>query len=513
MKAIRSLCAISLLLAAAGSLAAQDNPWKDGDNITGIRVGKAPARQSSALLFGKVEEGGFRPAYEASSYWKTGIRANTEVHEGKLSMAGSFAFSQKEGKDMMRSMFVHPGLYPFDLIEFTPGPKTLQTYTFDGGAAWEFSPRWTLGGKVLFEADNYSKRKDLRHTNYYQDITVLPALKYRFGPDESIHVGLNGCYRSKSESVKGEQLGASGETYEAFLDKGMMYGTRQVWDGDGVHLTSLGVDRFPVREQTWGAAVQASVAEDVYGEFSYTRSSGEVGEKGYVWMRFPGEQVVARLTYRNADREHFTDIVRLELKSNLQYLDEFVVDRQNEGGVMTPVSYTDDPKELSRRHTRGVTFRYDLYGKGSLKWLPHLQASVNRTWITEKATPVYPYTDSLGVDIYTCAVSADFLAGRFLLGIGLNYMGGKADQPGLRSIDPAVPEEKPYRLEGDWVRRMEYMTADRLGTTLSVRYPFSLGSVKGLFVGAEASWIQGFGVELLPGSNRKSATLQCGIKF
>ena len=83
----------------------------------------------------------------------------------------------------------------------------------------------------------------------------------------------------------------------------------------------------------------------------------------------------------------------------------------------------------------------------------------------------------------------------------------------MRSIDPSIPVEKPYRLEGDWVRRMEYMTADRLGVTLSARYGFALGSVKGLFVGAEVSWVHGFHIEHLPGADRKSATLQCGINF
>ena len=508
MKATRSLCTISLLLAAAWSLAAQVNPWKDGDNITGIRVGEHPARQSSAMLFGSVENGGFRPAYEAASFWKTGIRAGTEVHEGSVSLAGNFSFTQKEGKDMMRSMFVHPGLYPFDLMEFTPGPKTLQTYCFDGGLAWGFSQRWTVGGKVRFEADNYAKRKDLRHTNYYQDITVLPAVKYSFGPEGKLHIGLNGYYRSKSESVQAEQLGASGETYDVFLDKGMMYGTREVWDGDGVHLAEAGVNRFPVREQTWGGAIQGSYEENLYGEIAYTRSFGEVGEKGYVWMRFPGEQFIGRLTYL-VEKYNYRGVFRLELKSNLQHLNEFVVDRENSGGVVTPVSYTDDPKELSRRHTRSVQFRYDH----SSRSLPFLSISAKRTWITEKATPLYPYADSLGVDIYSCSVAVNYPLGRFQVGAKVDYAGGKADQPGLRNVDPSVSVEKPYRLEGDWVRRMEYMTADRIGLTVSVRYGFALGSVTHLFLGAEASWMHGFQIEVLPGSDRKSATLQCGISF
>ena len=437
MKAIRSLCTISLLLAAAWSLAAQVNPWKDGDNITGIRVGKHPARQSSALLFGSMENGGFRPAFEAASFWKAGVRAGTEVHEGSVSLAGNFSFTQKEGKDMMRSMFVHPGLYPFDLIEFTPGPKTLQTYSFDGGIAWGFSERWTVGGKVRFEADNYAKRKDLRHTNYYQDITVLPAVKYSFGTDRKLHIGLNGCFRSKSESVQAEQLGASGQTYDVFLDKGMMYGEREVWDGDGVHLAEAGVNRFPVREQTWGAAIQASYDAGLYGEFAYSRSFGEV---------------TARLTYLT-EKGNYKGIFRLELKSNLQHLNEFVVDRENTGGVVTPISYTGDPKELSRRHTRSFLFRYDLYSPK----LPHLMVLARRSWVTETATPAYPYADSLGVNIYSCSVAADYPVGRFLLGMKVDYA--------HRPVDPRRKTLSPGRRLGapDGIHDRRSPRADALG--------------------------------------------------
>ena len=78
-------------------------------------------------------------------------------------------------------MFIHPGFYPVDVLEFTPGHKDLQTHAFMGGIATDIAPNWRLGGKIDFSAANYSKRKDLRHTNYRLDLTVAPSVMYHSG--------------------------------------------------------------------------------------------------------------------------------------------------------------------------------------------------------------------------------------------------------------------------------------------------------------------------------------------
>ena len=78
-------------------------------------------------------------------------------------------------------MFIQPGFYPVDILEFTPGRKDLQRYAFMGGIASDIAPNWRLGGKIDFAASNYSKRKDLRHTNYRLDLKVAPSVMYHSG--------------------------------------------------------------------------------------------------------------------------------------------------------------------------------------------------------------------------------------------------------------------------------------------------------------------------------------------
>ncbi len=106
-----------------------------------------------------------------------------------------------------------PGFYPVDILEFTPGRKDLQTYTFMGGIATDISPNWRLGGKIDFAASNYSKRKDVRHTNYRLDLKVAPGIMYHSG---ELAIGLSYIFGKNSESVKAEVIGTAENSYNAF---------------------------------------------------------------------------------------------------------------------------------------------------------------------------------------------------------------------------------------------------------------------------------------------------------
>lgn len=82
---------------------------------------------SYAELYGKNNHGDFRNYYEADKLWSAGAVAKSITHLKKYSLIGSFSFDHTSGKDMSGSMFIHPGFYPVDLLEFTPGRKDLQT--------------------------------------------------------------------------------------------------------------------------------------------------------------------------------------------------------------------------------------------------------------------------------------------------------------------------------------------------------------------------------------------------
>lgn len=250
---------------------------------------------SYAELYGKNNHGDFHHSYEAEKSWNAGAIAKSITHLKGYSLTGSFSFDHTSGKDMSGSMFIQPGFYPVDILEFTPGRKDLQRYAFMGGIASDIAPNWRLGGKIDFAASNYSKRKDLRHTNYRLDLKVAPSVMYHSG---DLAIGFSYMFSKNSESVKAEVIGTTENSYNAFLDKGLMYGAYEAWDGSGIHLSESGINGFPIKELSNGGALQLQWKR-FYGDIEYTYSSGSAGERDAIWFKFPTHRIASHLSYHS----------------------------------------------------------------------------------------------------------------------------------------------------------------------------------------------------------------------
>ena len=155
------------------------NFWNSGRNAAGLRQDTVTV--SYAGVAGEYETGGFRDYWEAESSWSAGAMAGTITHLDRISMSGTFSFENFSGEGMCGSMSARPGYYPVDVLEFTPGGKTRQTYSFSGGISADAGSHWRIGGKIEYTGMNYTKRKDLRHTNYLLDMTVVPSAMYHDG--------------------------------------------------------------------------------------------------------------------------------------------------------------------------------------------------------------------------------------------------------------------------------------------------------------------------------------------
>ena len=69
-------------------------------------------------------------------------------------------------------------------------------------------------------------------------------------------IGFSYIFGKNSESVKAEEIGTAATSYYAFLDKGLMYGAYETWEGSGIHLNESGMNGFPIKELSHGAAAQ-----------------------------------------------------------------------------------------------------------------------------------------------------------------------------------------------------------------------------------------------------------------
>ena len=473
----------------------RSNFWNESGNITGVR--QDTVSRSYAEAYGGYEGGKFRDTWQAAEGWKVGAATASIQHMEKMSLAGSFSFEQTEGYDMCGSMFIKPGFYPVDVLEFTPGRKTMQTYAFDGGISYDLSSDWRIGAKMDFESANLAKRKDLRHSNWRLDMTVAPGLMYH---DGDFAAGANFLLRKTSETVEAEQVGTAESSYYAFLDKGMMYGVYSVWSGSGLHLSEAGVKGFPVSEISSGAAVQMQY-KGLFAEIEYLLSKGRIGEKEYIWFRFPGNEVSAKLGYRHigSGAEHHA---RLGLGRKALGLDERILEKVSENGITTVIDHGSN--RILSRESWSLSPEYELitsdiefHARGSLDWTGSMSSQM------------YPYLYYQSLMRWKAEADVIVHLGKFDLGAAAAFGSGSVHEEDRMASGTSGVQTSPFRLQDWYERQMEYQTASRLESSLSLRYNFR----KSIYMKAEGVWLHGFDLRHIAGADRFGATLKIGYDF
>lgn len=502
MNKFRNTAIACLVLFAASGAAAQPferierrNFWNAGRNAAGLRTDSLTV--SYAELYGRDTRGGLRDFSEASEAWSAGAVAKTITHLEKISMAGSFAFDHTSGRNMSGSMFIRPGFYPIDILEFTPGRKDLQTYAFTGAIAADIAPRWRIGAGIEFTSQNYAKRKDLRHTNYRLDMTVTPGVMYHAGGGA---VGLTYVYGKNSERISAEEIGETEASYYAFLDKGLMYGAYEVWSGSGTHLSESGINGLPVRETVQGIAVQGAWRA-FYADVEYLHGTGKVGEKQTLWFEFPAHRLTARAAYRFG-RGGNLRFLRLTVAWSRQANDENVLGKETSNGVTTTKIYGSN--RIFERETLSVNPEYEWTGaKGEFRGGAEV-ASLDRL-----SSQMYPYL--YAQSILRCRVYASGMVrlGRFDVRAGAEYASGNRTEKSRVADQEIEAGEHPHHLTAYYDLQNEYLTAPRVTAGASVRY----NTRWGLYAEAGAVCTHGFDLLYIDGSARWCETLKIGYTF
>ncbi|HIZ86525.1 MAG TPA: hypothetical protein IAC04_08545 [Candidatus Coprenecus stercoravium] len=471
------------------------NFWNAGSNVAGVRQDSVTV--SYAELSGMYAGGGFHDYSDGGSLWGAGARAMSITHLERISLTGSFYFGHSSGYGMCGSMSGRPGYYPFDVLEFTPGTKTRQVYAFSGGISADMGRKWRIGAKIDYKASDYTKRKDLRHTDYLLDMTVAPSALYRQG---DFALGFSAIFSKNSETINAEVLGISDSTYYAFLDKGLMYGAYESWEGGGVHLSESGVNGFPARELLYGCAVQVQW-KGFYAEMEYLYGDGKAGEKEVIWFRFPSHRAALRIGYAfgEPERRHF---LRLSLKGVLQYNNESVIQDVTENGVTLPVVY--GYNRLLSRMILSANPEYEL-DAGSFALTAGMKLYAGRS----QASPMFPYIFMRDEFFGQMYASASYTVKGFDIAAGLCAGAGFREEDGDMSVTSVRPEQEPFRLDKWNDIKSEYRTAPRVTAELGLRYRFW----KGLFAGAGVRYTHGFNIRFLSGADRWTGTLMIGCEF
>ena len=503
----RALAAVAALCFALAALAQtrpydralRDNPWLAGSNAAGLREVRTGSI-SYAELYAGASRGGFHRSWEADSPWEAGAEAATVKHLDRFSMKGEFSFGQMSGPDMCGSMSLRPGYFPLDVLEFTPGRKTRQTYAFDGAVSIDLAGGWRLGSSMDFTSANYAKRKDLRHTDYLLDMTVSPGVTYTT-PSGDLTLGVNYIYRKTSESIVAEQVGTGESSYYAFLDKGLYYGKYEVWSGSGVHLDEAGVQGFPQQEQFQGVGLQTGFGKSYYADFEYLYGSGTAGEKQSVWYRFPSHNINGRLVeiFRFPGR---TLYLREYYGWRYQTNDETVLEKVVSGGV-TVTEELGSNRILAREIVReGI--EAEVVRPGFEQRMALDIESVDAT-----ASQMYPYVTECAYGTWKVSYSPAWYRGDFDFGCGAGFGSGWIDEKDSLAAEDSGVLTEPFRLQDYYDMEMQYITASKADLTAFLRWNLP----RGIYVEADGAFRYAFGAGLPGGNSRVSATLKLGWTF
>lgn len=474
------------------------NLWNTTSNVCGVRSDSISVSQ--AQIYGKYTGGGFRDLSDAPDLWNAGASAETVSHFRKVSMTGRFSFDNEEAYGVCGSMISARDAFSVDIYEFIPGRKTRQTYVVDGGLAAELSPAVALGGRISYLSSNRAKRKDLRSTDYLMDMKVTPSVLFRVGGRAS--VGLSYSYRRVSETLSAEELGISSESYYAFLDKGMMYGSYDVWTGGAIHLSEAGVSGFPLRQNIHGLALQFSCGPFI-AELSGTLGSGKAGEKDVRWFQFGNRGLSLFLGWKTGPH-----IAKLNVSASGDTDSEDIMEKVTENGVTTTVNYGTRAIYSGTLWTVAPEYRF-------LSDRLDARAGLTLDFSEEASTTVYPFIAKVSQLTAAAYVSGLYSVRGFDVGLALRCGGGRWKDM-LDNSDASVSvSQSPVRLDGldvqgSWyAAAKEYETAARLSIEPSIRYNFRFG----LFLGASARYTRGFSTKSLIGRHRATASLNVGYSF
>ena len=470
------------------------NPWNEGLNAAGLR--RDTTSRSYAEAFFVKENGGMIDFSSSDDSFTLGAQTESIRHFDRVSFAGSFRYAYFDGENMKGSMFMYPGFYPVDIMEFTPGRKIRENYSFTGAISTRLTKSWDLGARINFAASNYAKRKDLRHSNKRLDLEVMPGVLFHRG---DWAVGAAYIYLKNNERVSAKEIGSTAESYEAFFNKGLGFGVLERWDGNGTHLdeTGSGVSGFPIAEQGHGAGIQLQY-KTLYADLSAKHRTGETGEKGVYWHDFESTDVAADIVW-SIRPEH---TLRLNFDWTTTDNSERIFTRETVDGITTTFYYGSTPIFASDR-TR-LSAQYELHK--TQKW--NLRASLSWQRTEGQSTLYYPYVKEEQIDEYIFATDALFHLGQWELSAGVTLRGGDRSSK-EHDLEAALETGAyPEELTSYTDYRNEYLTATRMGLSASLRR-----NIRHFYVDLGVVWEHGFALRWVAQPNRLRAQLSLGYNF
>jgi hypothetical protein len=241
----------------------------------------------------------------------------------------------------------------------------------------------------------------------------------------------------------------------------------------------------------------------LFAEVEYLRTSGSIGEKEYMWFRFPGTEVNVRAGYKHFVWDKAVHYMRLHFNWRDRELSESVLEKVSVGGVTTVINHGSNV--ISREGSWTLRPEYEYVSARNFEVLASAQIGGQNKVVSQ----MYPHVAAQSLIIYGADARAKIYLGMFTLTAEAGYSAGSVTEDAWLVSDVSGVQTSPYRLQDWYDVHIEYVTAHRLCTGLALRCTFE----EGIYLEASGTWTHGFNLKHLTAPNRYGAAIKIGYNF
>ena len=236
-------------------------------------------KMSVAELSFFKQDGALKALEESPDSWA--LKAGTESYcraSDKICFHGDLSWYDFQGKGMGGQILMDPAYNPINFLEnteSTSGLKKKELYSLSGGMSLALNENLSLGISSKYVAGDFTKVKDPRFSNIWMDLCVDAGIRSVLTGDISLGASLK--WRSTLEQLKGSIFGETGRQYYIDNDKGGFFGTITELSGDNNYVSDSNFR--PMKNNWYGAAVQAYIKDCFSSEISFMLRDGYFGKK------------------------------------------------------------------------------------------------------------------------------------------------------------------------------------------------------------------------------------------
>ncbi len=427
------------------------NAWLSSGHVLGLHA-LPVAKISVAEVYGAATKGGFVDYFESNNRFLAGAKVESyRKLNSRIAFQGKLGYETERGKNMAGSSFIDPYKYPLDLVEYadsTAGDKKLERYNLTGGVTTKLGQRWKLGGKVDYEAANYSKFKDLRHTNRLLQLDVNVSLGYHV--NDKLEVGLAYDYLRRIESVKFKTYGNTDRQYLSLISFGSFYGMLELHDDKGYTSSQETNPQRDITNQFSGFInLQLSPNLQWFNIIKVGKRTGYFGKKGTGSIVYT-EHEGSNLEYHGSAVLKYTQSLHhfdLQLASSALDNMQNIYRMETVPGGSTSVVYYGQAKVLNqdvKRFSLHYTGHFGVNGF-TPRWVVEAGANFNNR---VQQVSIYPYFRKQEINSYSLGGSLGrnimLGAGMFTVSAGAKYGSGG----GFSNKDGLFATPSSNRIEG-----------------------------------------------------------------